>query len=139
MQELIVLGLTLALAWFILRVGKRNKEKPFSRTLHKQSDTHRLMKLFFSMPISNNQQNLSQLTKHKEKGMIKVIVLGNEAYWISNHIFYVAEAVNGEVQRHTAKPIDTSTLSKSDLDKMLFILDSLRDGKRDDRGSSGHK
>jgi hypothetical protein len=56
MQELIVLGLTLALAWFILRVGKRNKKKPFSRTLHKQSDTHRLKKLFFSMPLSNNQQ-----------------------------------------------------------------------------------
>ena len=139
MQELIILGLTLALAWFILRVGKRNKKKPFSRTLHKQSDTHRLMKLFFSMPLSNNQQNFSQLTKHKEKGMIKVMVLGNEAYWISNNIFYVAEAINGEVQRHTTKPIDTSTLSKGDLDKMLFILDSLKDGKRDDRGSSGHK
>lgn len=139
MQELIVLGLTLILAWFILRVGKRNKKKPFLRTLQKQSDTHRLMKLFFSMPLSNNQQNFSQLTKHKEKGMIKVMVLGNEAYWISNNIFYVAEAINGEVQRHTTKPIDTSTLSKGDLDKMLFILDSLKDGKRDDRGSSGHK
>ena len=134
-----ILGLTLILAWFILRVGKRNKKKPFSRTLHKQSDTHRLMKLFFSMPLSNNQQNFSQLTKHKEKSMIKVMVLGNEAYWISNNIFYVAEAINGEVQRHTTKPIDTSTLSKGDLDKMLFILDSLKDGKRDDRGSSGHK
>jgi hypothetical protein len=139
MQELMILGLTLILAWFILRVGKRNKKKSFSRTLHKQSDTHRLMKLFFSMPLSNNQQNFSQLTKHKEKGMIKVMVLGNEAYWISNNIFYVAEAINGEVQRHTTKPIDTSTLSKGDLDKMLFILDSLKDGKRDDRGSSGHK
>jgi hypothetical protein len=139
MQELMILGLTLILAWLILRVGKRNKKKPFSRTLHKQSDTHRLMKLFFSMPLSNNQQNFSQLTKHKEKGMIKVMVLGNEAYWISNNIFYVAEAINGEVQRHTTKPIDTSTLSKGDLDKMLFILDSLKDGKRDDRGSSGHK
>jgi hypothetical protein len=139
MQELMILGLTLILAWSILRVGKRNKKKPFSRTLHKQSDTHRLMKLFFSMPLSNNQQNFSQLTKHKEKGMIKVMVLGNEAYWISNNIFYVAEAINGEVQRHTTKPIDTSTLSKGDLDKMLFILDSLKDGKRDDRGSSGHK
>jgi hypothetical protein len=139
MQELMILGLTLILAWSILRVGKGNKKKPFSRTLHKQSDTHRLMKLFFSMPLSNNQQNFSQLTKHKEKGMIKVMVLGNEAYWISNNIFYVAEAINGEVQRHTTKPIDTSTLSKGDLDKMLFILDSLKDGKRDDRGSSGHK
>ena len=139
MQELIVVGLTLALAWFILKVGKSNKKKPYSKTLHKQSDTHKLLKLFFSMPLSNNQQNFSQLTKHKEKGIIKVIVLGNEAYWISNNIFYVAEAINGEVQRHTAKPIDTNTLSKSDLDKMLFILDSLKDGKKDDRGSSGHK
>lgn len=139
MQKLMFLCLTLALVWFILKVGKRNKKKPFSRTLHRQSDTHRLLKSFFSMPLSNNQQNFSQLTKHKEKGMIKVIVLGNEAYWISNNIFYVAEAINGEVQRHTAKPIDTSTLSKGDLDKMLFILDSLKDGKRDDRGGSGHK
>ena len=139
MQGLMFLGLTLALVWFILKVSKRNKRKPFSRTLNRQSDTHRLLKSFFSMPLSNNQQNFSQLTKHKEKGMIKVIVLGNEAYWISNNIFYVAEAINGEVQRHTAKPIDTSILSKGDLDKMLFILDSLKDGKRDDRGSSGHK
>jgi hypothetical protein len=139
MQELIVLGLTLALAWFILKVGKSNKKKPYSRTLHKQSDTHRLLKSFFSMNLSNNQENFSQLTKHKEKGTIKVIVLGNEAYWISNNIFYVAEAIKGEVQRHTAKPIDTSILSKGDLDKMLFILDTLKDGKRDDRGSSGHK
>ena len=139
MQELIVLGLTLSLAWFILKVGKSNKKKPYSRTLHKQSDTHRLLKSFFSMNLSNNQENLSQLTKHKEKGIIKVIVLGNEAYWISNNIFYVAQAIDGEVQRHTAKPIDTSTLSKGDLDKMLFILDTLKDGKRDDRGSSGHK
>jgi hypothetical protein len=139
MQELLVLGLTLSLAWFILKVDKSNKKKPYSRTLHKQSDTHRLLKSFFSMNLSNNQENLSQLTKHKEKGIIKVIVLGNEAYWISNNIFYVAQAIDGEVQRHTAKPIDTSTLSKGDLDKMLFILDTLKDGKRDDRGSSGHK
>ena len=139
MQELLVLGLTLSLAWFILKVDKSNKKKPYSRTLHKQSDTHRLLKSFFSMNLSNNQENLSQLTKHKEKGIIKVIVLDNEAYWISNNIFYVAQAIDGEVQRHTAKPIDTSTLSKGDLDKMLFILDTLKDGKRDDRGSSGHK
>jgi hypothetical protein len=139
MQELIVLGLTLSLVWFILKVGKNNKKKPYSRTLYKQSDTHRLLKSFFSMTLSSNQENFSQLTKHKEKSTIKVIVLGNEAYWISNNIFYVAQAINGEVQRHTAEPIDTSTLSKGDLDKMLFILDTLKDGKRDDRGSSGHK
>jgi hypothetical protein len=97
------------------------------------------LKYFFSLNITNSEKPLSQLTKRKERDMIKVIVMGNLAYWVSENIFYVAEAVDGEVQRHTAKPIDTSTLSKGDLDKMLFILDSLRDGKRDDRGSSGHK
>ena len=63
MQELMILGLTLILAWFILRVGKRNKKKSFSRTLHKQSDTHRLMKLFFSMPLSNNHKEIGFQSK----------------------------------------------------------------------------
>lgn len=71
--------------------------------------------------------------------MIKVIVLGNQAYWVSDNKFYVAEAIDGEVQKNTTKPVDIDSLSKVDLDKMLFILDSLRDGKRNDRGSSGNQ
>jgi len=139
MQELIVGCLTLVLVLFIMVLVKRKKKKKVPITLHRQSDIHKLLKHFFEISLSNNNNNYTQLTKHKEKGMIKVIVLGNQAYWVSNNTFYVAEAVDGEVQRNTAKPVDIDGLSKIDLDKMLFILDSLRDGKRNDSGSTGNK
>jgi len=139
MQELIIIGLTLTLFCYIIKSVVKNKKKNTSKMIHRQSDVHKLLKYFFSIPLSNNENNFSQLTKHKQKGIIKVIVLGDQAYWVSNNIFYVADAVDGKVQKSTAKPVDIESLPKVDLDKMLFILDSLRDGKRDDSGSTGNK
>ena len=139
MQELIIIGLTLTLFCYIIKGVVKNKKKDTSKMIHRQSDVHKLLKYFFSIPLSNNENNFSQLTKHKQKGIIKVIVLGDQAYWVSNNIFYVADAVDGKVQKSTAKPVDIEGLPKVDLDKMLFILDSLRDGKRDDSGSTGNK
>jgi heptaprenylglyceryl phosphate synthase len=138
MQELIIGFLTLGAIWFIINRTKKTEKKKTLMTLSRQSDVHRLLKHFFSISLANSD-NSTQLTKHRQKGMIKVIVLGNQAYWVSNNKFYVAEAVNGEVQKSTTKPVDIDSLSKVDLDKMLFILDSLRDGKRNDRGSSGNQ
>ena len=139
MKELIIAGLALTLFSYIVVNLVKNKKKNTSKVMHRQSDVHKLLKYFFSIPLYNNENNFSQLTKHKQKGIIKVIVLGNQAYWVSNNTFYVADAIDGKVQKHTAKPVDIEGLPKVDLDKMLFILDSLRDGKRDDSGSTGNK
>jgi hypothetical protein len=139
MKELIIVGLALTLFFSIVVNVVKNKKKNTSKVMHRQSDVHKLLKYFFSIPLYNNENNFSQLTKHKQKSIIKVIVLGNQAYWVSNNIFYVADAIDGKVQKHTAKPVDIEGLPKVDLDKMLFILDSLRDGKRDDSGSTGNK
>jgi len=139
MQELIIICLTLTLIFYIIKNVAKNKKKNVSSTMHRQSDVHKLLKYFFSIPLSNNENNFSQLTKHKQKSIIKVIVLGDQAYWVSNNTFYVADAVNGKVQKSTTKPVDIESLPKVDLDKMLFILDTLRDGKRDDSGSAGNK
>lgn len=137
MQELIAVFLTLSVFWFIINRTKKSEKEKTLTTLSRQSDMHKLLKYFFSISLANND-NSTQLTKHRQKGMIRVIVLGNQAYWVSNNKFYVAEAINGEVQKSTTKPVDIDSLSKVDLDKMLFILDSLKDGKRNDRGSSGN-
>jgi hypothetical protein len=139
MQELIALGLTLPLVWFIIKVIKKRSKKHFSRTLYRQSDVHKLLKYFFSINLLNSKQTVSQLTKRRESNMIKVIVLDSQAYWVSNNTFFVAEAVNGEIQRHTAKPVNTNGLSKPELNKMLFILDSLKNGNKNDSGSAGNE
>jgi hypothetical protein len=97
------------------------------------------LKYFFSLNINNNNKPPSQLTKLKERDMIKVIVMGNLAYWVSENIFYVAEAIDGEVIPQTAQPVDTNSMSRKDLDKMLFILDSLKNGKKNDSSSAGNE
>ena len=139
MDYIFIVCLTFIVNWFILKVIQKNARKSFSKTLYSQSDIHSLLKYFFSLEITNNEKPSSQLTKRREKGMIKVIVMGNLAYWVSDNIFYVAEAVDGEVIPETAEPVDTNSMSRRDLDKMLFILDSLKNGKKNDSSSAGNE
>jgi len=139
MIYILIVGLTFIVSWLIIKVIRKNARKSFSKTLYRQSDIHSLMKYFFSLNINNNEKPPSQLTKRRERDMIKVIVMGNLAYWVSENIFYVAEAIDGEVIPQTAKPVDTNSMSRRDLDKMLFILDSLKNGKKNDSSSAGNE
>lgn len=139
MEYILTIVLTFIISWAILRVMKKNAQKEFSKTLYSQSDMHRLLKYFFSLNIITKENYNSQLTKRKERDMIRVIVMGNLAYWVSDNIFYVAEAIDGEVVPETAEPVDTNSMSKKDLDKMLFILDSLKNGKKNDSSSAGNE
>lgn len=139
MEYILIVGLTSIVSWSIIKVISKNAKKGFSKTLYSQSDIHKLLKYFFSLNITNDEKPPSQLTKRKERDMIKVIVMGNLAYWVSENIFYVAEAVDGEVIPQTAQPVDTNSMSRKDLDKMLFILDSLKNGKKNDSSSAGNE
>jgi hypothetical protein len=139
MEYILIVGLTSIVSWSIIRVIRKNAKKSFSKTLYSQSDIHKLLKYFFSLNITNNEKPPSQLTKRKERDMIKVIVMGNLAYWVSENIFYVAEAIDGEVIPQTAQPVDTNSMSRKDLDQMLFILDSLKNGKKNDSSSAGNE
>jgi hypothetical protein len=51
-------------------------------------------------------------------------------------MFYVADTVDGAVDSETVRPVDTNNMSKRDIDKMLFILDSLKNGNSDDSSSA---
>ena len=139
MEYVLTAVLTFIVFWFILRVIRKNAQKGFSKTLYSQSDMHKLLKYFFSLNITNDKKPVSQLTKRREKDMIRVIVIGDLAYWVSDNIFYVAEAINGEIIPQTAEPVDTNSMTRRDLDKMLFILDSLKNGNKNDSSSAGNE
>jgi hypothetical protein len=135
----LVVGLTLLATWLIIRITTKKKYKNFNRVLYRQSDMHNLMKKFFSQELPSNKVVSSQLKKRKDKDMVKVLIIGNQAYWVSENIFYVADAENDSVLPDTAQPVNTETMSKKDIDKMLFILDNLKQGNTDDSGSAGNK
>ena len=75
MQYLIGFSLTLLVSLSIIILMKKKIDRKMSRTLYSQKDMHELFKYFFSIDSSNNKKRLSQLTKHTEKSMIKVMVM----------------------------------------------------------------
>ena len=73
---------------------------------------------------------------NKLEKMEKIIASNKSLAWVG---WDVAEAVDGEVIPETAEPVDTNNMSRRDLDKMLFILDSLKNGKKNDSSSAGNE
>ena len=80
-----------------------------------------------------------QSTKHEEKTNIKVIIIGREAYWVKDNIFYMADMSRDGIDKDTTRIVDTINMDKVQLDKMLFIMDQLREGKTDDSSSTGNQ
>jgi hypothetical protein len=131
--------LTLTTFYAILVIINKKRKKSFNKVLYRQSDMHNILKDFFFKDIDNDKVFMSQSKIWKERQTTKVVILDQKAYWISNNIFYVGEAVNGKVKPETGQPLDTSNMSKREIDKMLFILDNLKNGKINDSGSAGNQ
>lgn len=79
----------------------------------------------------------SQSRIHYDKTNVKVIILDNNAYWIKDNIFYRAPIVNRMIEKESTEQVDTMGMDKIQLDKMLFIMDKLREGMSDDSRSTG--
>jgi hypothetical protein len=83
----------------------------------------------------NNPRRMKVRTQsklHYDKTNIKVIIFDNDAYWIKDNIFYKAPLVNELIDKEAAEQVDTMGMDKVQLDKMLFIMDKLREGFEDD-------
>ena len=128
------MGLTLLITSYILYKGRR--KKPFSNIVYSQSSIHLMIKDFLPKTLYQQPLKPSQAIKHLEKNTIKVIFIEEKAYWVSNNIFYCADAIGNNVDIATTRPVDTTDMSKRDIEKMLFILDNLKNGGGDDSSSS---
>jgi hypothetical protein len=105
-------------------------------SVSKQSDMHNILKTFFSRDATQNKL-FSQSTKRLNENNTKIIILDNMAYWVKDNIFYVSSLVNGKPNVDDTVPVDINNMPKTELDKMLFILDNLSGGKNE-RGGSGN-
>lgn len=128
-------GLTLAIAWAIINLNTRNRARYFGKIVYSQSIIHNNIKDFIPRKLYNKPEIISQSRKHVSKNMVKIIVIEGKAYWVSDNIFYTANTVNGDVVPETIMPVDTTSMSKQDIDKMLYILDNLDKGNENDSGS----
>jgi hypothetical protein len=136
-QIIAILGLTLCFTSYILYRGKNLKI--IKGIAYTQSSIHLMIKDFLPKTLYEKPKQKSQSLNHVDKNTVKVIFIEGKAYWVSNNIFYCAEAIGGNVNIDTTEPVDTTSMSKKDIDKMLFILDNLKNGNNDDSSSSGNE
>lgn len=90
------------------------------------------------LPPIQKKKLVTQATKYEDKNNVKVIIMHDQAFWIRDNVFYMADMKEGYVDKETTKRVDTMGMDKVELNKMLFIMDQLRDGKLNDSGSSGN-
>jgi hypothetical protein len=135
MKYILPIVLTLLSLYSIIIVLKKIESKVLKNNVYRQSDIHKILKPFYSTKLKKNNKK-TQMDEMLEKNSVKVIVLDDKAYWVFKNAFYTADFVDGDVDPETTTAIDTSDMSKKDIEKMLFILDKLGDGNNNDSGGT---
>jgi len=112
--------------------GKENKIK------YRQRGIHQIIGPFLPDLIPVDVKN-TQSTKRLKESIIDVLVTEDYAYWIHKNVFYKASVEDGQVDRSTTSPINTSNMSDDELKKMLKILDRLTDRSKNEGRGAGNK
>lgn len=76
----------------------------------------------------------SQSLKYQKDVYIKIMVIENQAYWIKDNALFVAEMVNGELMKESSRQVDTMSMDKVQLERMMFVVEQLTEGSPNDHG-----
>jgi hypothetical protein len=121
------------------------KESP-SKFKGRQSTIHEIIQNFLPsneefirvLIAQKRSTHPSQQSRQKYRSdKIKVVVVGDRAYWIQDNTFYQTSVKeDGEIDQSLAIPVDTANMNQDDIDRLMLIVDDLR-RVEDDGSSSG--
>jgi hypothetical protein len=109
--------------WFIANLVPKQSLKVFAS----QSRTNEMMKTFF-MQQESFPKATTQSMKYFDSINLRILIIEEQAYWIKNNAVFVAEIINGEIEKDTAKEVDTMAMDKVQLNKLMFIVEKLKEG-----------
>ena len=133
-MEFLLGTLTTILIFFlfiVFLINRKNKREPFFLIRYSQSHIHSILSPLLPQvdQITKNVKVNNQSNKHLRNTNVRVLIVEGKAYWTKNNVFYVADIINGDIDKDNAQVVDTMGMSKVELDKMLFIIDQLRKGE----------
>ena len=102
---------------------------------YSQSHIYEIVKPYLEFSDFGLAPENTQSVNYLKQAYMKVMIVKNKAYWIKNNTFFTADVANGQVQKETAKEVDTMSMDKVELNEMLFIVEKLREESDDNRGS----
>lgn len=97
-----------------------------------QSERYELVRPYLPQPASIQEDDEEfdiedEIEEYLEENAVNVVMEGDSIYWVQDNIFYTAQVIGDEVDQNSIQPINTESMSKSELEKMLFILDALKE------------
>ena len=117
-------------------VAKDNEKSGGIEISYSQSNIYNLIRPFLPDNLVRKLPP-SQSSKHYDKIFTKILIDGDNAYWIKDNTFYTGQIVDGDVDKESAKPVDTMAMDKVQLDKMIGIIETLTKGNFNDYRNSG--
>ena len=126
----ITLGVVFAVNKYI-SINFYQKTTPVIR--YSQSHIFTLMKPYLPM-MPPPDLGTTQASNFLNRRYMKIMVVKDKAYWIKDNAVYVASVINGNIEKETAIKVDTMSMTKVELDEMLFIIEKLREEENDSRG-----
>ena len=140
MEYLLVIGLTLLSYWSIIKISNKRRMIFLNKNKYRQSSIYEMVKNVVPKQRFDKPKVITQSQRHIQKNMLRVVIADGSAYWILNNVFYTANAINGRVDEETIKPLDIENMPTKELEKMLSILDDLKQGVGpNDSSSTGNK
>jgi hypothetical protein len=140
MEYLLIIGLTLLSYWSIIKISNKKRMIFLNKNKYRQSSIYEMVKDVVPKQRFDKPKVITQSQRHIQKNMLRVVIADGSAYWILNNVFYTANAINGRVDEETIKPLDIENMPTKELDKMLSILDDLKQGVGpNDSSSTGNK
>ena len=110
-------------------------EKDVFSINYSQSHIYELMKPYIDIVGPMEEPNKTQSWNYLKNVYMKIMIVEDKAYWIKDNRFMVADVVDGQVDKANSAEVDTMNMDKVELDEMLFIVEKLREGEDDSRGS----
>jgi hypothetical protein len=122
------------------RVVIQSSKLPVVNLRQSQSKTHELIKgiLPFNWELAPVAAP-TQASIHNESMFVRVIIAEEKAYWIKDNSVYSADIEDGYIDNDSARVVDMMAIDDVQLDKMIFIVDKLTEGRQNDLGNTGNK
>jgi hypothetical protein len=106
-------------------VRKKEKESKKLSVEFSQSYGWELLKKYIIEEDVINIKPESQSEKFIAKQYVRIVIVENEAYWISNNQLYVADYADGVVDQDSTREVDTFSMDKEDIKKTMSIVERL--------------
>jgi hypothetical protein len=120
-------ALTILITIAILK--QYNKQRRAKRMVINQSSMFLLLKNFLpELGFVNKYLNTQSFIHEDTKTFRYVEMSDQKAYWINKNNIYYAEVKDGRFNPATGKPTEMKNLSEKQVNKMLYIFNSLKNG-----------